>query len=130
MNIYESVTNRILAQLEQGIITWRKEWKSSGKTGLPYNHASGKPYRGINILLLASSCYSDARWMTYQQAQEKGGQVRKGEHGTKIIFWSLFDVTRKSITFRCRTGKLSKLPMGTTLLCSMNADTQPGTLRG
>ena len=98
MNVYESVTERILTQLEAGIIPWRKEWKATGKTGLPYNYASGKQYRGINILLLMSSGFNDARWMTYKQAQDAGGNVKRGEKGTKIVFWSLFNVTKKGDT--------------------------------
>ena len=91
-SIYESVTARILAQLEAGVIPWRKEWKSSSTCGLPCNHTSGKEYRGINILLLLASGFNDARWLTYKQAQAIGAQVRRGEHGTKIVFWSLFNV--------------------------------------
>lgn len=96
MNVYESVTNRIIAQLEAGVIPWRKEWKTSGTHGLPFNHVTGKQYRGINILLLMTSGFADARWMTYKQAQDVGANVRKGEHGTKIVFWSMFDVERET----------------------------------
>jgi antirestriction protein ArdC len=90
MNIYETVTERILSQLEAGIIPWRKEWKSSGFSRFPTNYQSKKPYRGINVLLLWASPYSDARYLTYKQAQAIGAQVRKGEKGTPIIFWSTF----------------------------------------
>ena len=86
-NIYETITDRIIAQLESGIIPWRKEWKSSGSTGLPRNIVSGKNYRGINLLTLMMSDFADSRWMTYKQAQAQGANVRKGEHGTPIVFW-------------------------------------------
>lgn len=91
MNIYDAVNDRILAQLEQGLIPWRKEWKVTGHSGLPFNFATKKPYRGINIWLLGCSPFSDARWLTYKQAQTIGAQVKRGEKGTPIVFWSMFD---------------------------------------
>lgn len=96
MTIYESVTERILEQLGKGVIPWRKEWKYSGPVGLPYNRLFGKPYRGINVLLLLSAGFTDARWLTYKQAQELGGNVRRGEKGTRIVFWNLFSKVEKS----------------------------------
>jgi antirestriction protein ArdC len=60
---------------------------------LPSNLATGKPYRGINILMLSieamSQGYPDSRWVTLRQANELGAKVRKGEHGTPIVFWKL-----------------------------------------
>ena len=53
----------------------------------PANLISKKPYRGINTFLLALAGYGSQYWLTYRQAQALGGNVRKGEHGTKIIFW-------------------------------------------
>lgn len=88
MSVYESVTNRIIESLEAGVIPWKREWKTSGKTsGLPYNLVSGKPYRGVNILTLFCSPYQSRGWATYKQAQELGYQVRKGEKATPIVFW-------------------------------------------
>lgn len=96
MNVYEQVTDRILAQLEQGIIPWRKEWKVTGHSNLPSNYMTAKPYRGINILLLLSSAFDDCRFLTYKQAQGIGAQVRKGEKGTPIVFWSTFDAIEEN----------------------------------
>jgi antirestriction protein ArdC len=96
MNVYEVVTDRILAQLEAGIIPWRKEWTVTGHSNLPTNYTTKKPYRGINVWLLLSAVYPDARFLTYKQAQAIGAQVRKGEKGTPIIFWSTFDGTEKA----------------------------------
>jgi antirestriction protein ArdC len=91
MNVYEQVTERIIAQLELGNIPWRKEWKISGHSHIPTNYTTKKPYRGINILLLLSTCFDDARYLTYKQAQAIGAQVRKGEKGSPIVFWSTFE---------------------------------------
>jgi antirestriction protein ArdC len=88
MNVYETITARIIAQLEDGIIPWRKEWKGTGEGRIPYNFTTGKPYRGINTLVLLCADYASQAWMTYKQAQELGANVRKGEKGTPIVFWS------------------------------------------
>jgi antirestriction protein ArdC len=96
MNIYESVTNRILGQLEAGIIPWRKEWKSTGAGALPSNFTTEKPYRGVNVWLLMGAPYGDNRWLTYKQAQSIGAQVRRGEKGTPIVFWSTFEGEREN----------------------------------
>lgn len=90
MNVYESITNRIIETLETGVIPWRKEWRNtrSVKGGpLPFNIASGKAYRGINIISLLCSGYSSNAWCTYRQAQELGYQVRKGEKASPVVFW-------------------------------------------
>jgi antirestriction protein ArdC len=91
-NVYDQVTDRIIAQLELGNIPWRKEWKVSGHSSIPSNYTTQKPYRGINILLLLSCAFDgDARFLTYKQAQGIGAQVRKGEKGIPIVFWSTFE---------------------------------------
>ena len=88
-SIYQTVTDRILSSLKAGVIPWEKPWKSPRYTGGPFprNFYTGKPYRGINVLLLWSSEYSSPFWLTFKQAQALKGSVRKGEHGTPIIFY-------------------------------------------
>ena len=81
-SVYEIVTERILLELEKGQIPWRKPWR----TLPPANLISKKTYRGINFFLLALAGYGSQYWLTYRQAQALGGNVRKGEHGTKIVF--------------------------------------------
>jgi len=81
-SVYEIVTSRILAELEKGQVPWRKPWR----TLPPANLISKKPYRGINVFLLALAGYGSQYWLTYRQAQALGGNVRRGEHGTKIVF--------------------------------------------
>jgi len=82
-SVYEIVTSRILAELEKGEIPWRKPWR----TLPPANLISKKPYRGINVFLLALAGYGSQHWLTFNQAKQLGGNVRRGEHGTKIVFW-------------------------------------------
>jgi antirestriction protein ArdC len=83
LSVYDIVTERILAELEKGEVPWRKPWR----TLPPANLVSKKPYRGINFFLLSLAGYGSQYWLTYRQAQALGGNVRKGEHGTKIVFW-------------------------------------------
>lgn len=83
---YDHITETIIKALEAGNVVWQKPWKSSR----PANAISGKAYRGINpfLLAIAGMNYSDHRWLTFKQALELGGSVKKGEHGTWITFSS------------------------------------------
>ena len=92
-NAYDDVTNRIIAALERGAAPWVKPWTvEGGLCAFPENAKSQKNYRGINVLLLwvAGNVggYRDHRWCTFKQAQALGGVVRKGEKGTRIVFWT------------------------------------------
>ncbi|MFP1758759.1 ArdC family protein [Lonsdalea quercina] len=95
-NIYQSVTDSIIAALEAGVKPWSCPWQRvPGMSGLPSNYATGTAYSGMNIMLLWSSAseqgFNDSRWMTYKQAKAEGGQVRKGEHGTTAIFYTTLE---------------------------------------
>lgn len=97
---WQEVTDRIVSALETGIPPWRKPWDSgmAAPSG-PVNGATGHRYRGINTLLLG--CHprafetGDPRWCTYQQAQEKGWQVRKGEKATTVLFFKRLEVPKE-----------------------------------
>ncbi len=88
MNVYEQVTARIIELLETGSIPWKKPWLSNDG---PMNLISKKSYRGINSFLLNCSPYSSQYWLTYRQAAERGGQVRRGEKSTSVVFWKWLD---------------------------------------
>lgn len=87
-DVYQLVTDKVLALLEEGTVPWHKPWAS---IGVPMSMSTGKPYRGINPFLLictsAAMNYSSPWWGTFEQITERGGQVRKGEHSTMIVFW-------------------------------------------
>lgn len=83
VSVYQIITNRIVEELEKGVVPWRRPWR----TLPPANLVSKKPYRGINVFLLALQGYGSQYWLTYRQAQALGGNIRRGEHGTKIVFW-------------------------------------------
>jgi len=91
-DLYAETTARIVAALEQGTAPWVRPW-STGIDTLPMNGGTRRPYRGVNVLLLeleaAAHGYPLQRWLTYRQALELGGQVRKGEHGATVVFWHL-----------------------------------------
>jgi antirestriction protein ArdC len=106
-NVYEIVTEQIIRQLEQGVAPWHKPWR----TEAPCNLVSGKPYRGINVFLLASQGYGSRYWLTFNQANKLGGHIRKGEKSSIVTFWNIGDEkivqdadgnTRKSKPFLLR----------------------------
>lgn len=82
---YEAIFNKIVQALEAGVIPWKQPWS----TVRPQNAKTGRPYNGINFFVLSMSKFSDPRWMTYNQARELGGLVRKGEKSTPIVFWTI-----------------------------------------
>lgn len=93
-DIYQTVTDRIVTALEQGTPPWIAPWRDG--TAMPSNLATGKPYRGINVLMLhmegMSHGHPDSRWLTFKQAHELGAHVKKGEHGTPIVFFKFKEV--------------------------------------
>ena len=88
-SVYQIVTDRIIASLKAGVIPWEKPWQTPRFSGGPFprNLRTGKPYRGINIMLLWSCGYSSPFWLTFNQAKQLNGSVRKGEKGAQIVFY-------------------------------------------
>ena len=91
--IYDQITERVLAALDRGVIPWRKPWRADLEA--PRNLASGRFYRGINVWLLLLAGYETPFWLTFRQALALKGNVRKGEHGSQIIFWKRIEVPHK-----------------------------------
>src|SRR5277367_1427639 len=94
----QEFASRIVAELEKGVKPWVRPWDpdKAGGPQAPFNPVTGKRYHGINVLILGTDMRAfqsgDPRWMTYQQAQEKKWQVRKGEKSTTIFFTKPYDV--------------------------------------
>ncbi len=86
-NVYEIITDRITKQLEAGTVPWQKPWIG----GSAQNLVSKKEYRGINPFLLACAGYASPYWVSYKQAQDLGGTVKKGEKGFPVVFWKWLD---------------------------------------
>ncbi len=85
MDVYEFMTGRILDLLGKGTVPWHRPWNPDA--GMPQNLITKRAYRGINVVLLTSSGFSSSYWLTFKQAIQLGGNVRRGERGTPVIFW-------------------------------------------
>jgi antirestriction protein ArdC len=91
-DVYSRVTSQIVNAIEAGVSNWRMPWHTSGKFAFsPINVTSKKPYCGINTVCLWAAAqakgYERGEWGTYQQWQQRGAQVRKGEKATLVVFW-------------------------------------------
>ena len=84
--VHAIITQKIIAELENGNIPWKRPWKTSGL--LPTNLVSRKAYRGINTLLLSLSGFESPYWLTFKQSKALGGSVRKGEKGSIVVFYT------------------------------------------
>jgi antirestriction protein ArdC len=90
-DLYAEVSTRIIAELERGAAPWIKPWSATAGANTPCNAATNRPYSGCNVVLLwlaANAGYRTPRYLTFKQALELGGNVRKGEHGTKVYLAS------------------------------------------
>ena len=91
-DIYQKVTDKIIADLEQGQLTWLKPWSAGNMEGRivkPLRH-NGMDYSGINVLMLWGAAieagFSSPYWMTFKQAKELGAHVKKGEKGNPVVY--------------------------------------------
>ena len=89
INVYQLVTDRIIAELEKGSIPWEKPW-TGVRTGA-YSRSTGKPYSLLNQMLLRKP----GEYLTFKQATEAGGSIRKGEKAQIVVFWKPFEVVEK-----------------------------------
>jgi antirestriction protein ArdC len=88
-DLYAEVSARIIAELEKGAAPWIKPWSASPGANTPCNAVSNRPYSGCNVVLLwmaQAAYYRTPRFLTFKQALELGGNVRRGERGTKVYF--------------------------------------------
>jgi antirestriction protein ArdC len=85
--IYKIVTAKVIESLKNGKAPWRRTWATNG-AGAHANLSTKKPYRGGNVFMLACSGFDSPWWLTFKQAKAMGGQVRKGESGTPLMFWN------------------------------------------
>jgi antirestriction protein ArdC len=98
VNNYERITVAIESALAGDLPPWRRPWRTlraAGAATIPQNAVTGRSYRGVNTCLLWIRQDADMRYMTYRQAAELGGHVRKGERGTQIVFWQPRKYTRR-----------------------------------
>ncbi len=106
-DLYEEVTNAVIEALEAGTIPWHQPWKAP--SDMPTSLSTGRSYRGVNAFLLtmktSAKCYCSKWWGTYKQISERGGQVRKGEKATTVVFWKFLEREDEE------TGKRKSIPM-------------------
>jgi antirestriction protein ArdC len=100
-DVYERVTSQIVNAIDQGVTSWRMPWHTSGRFAFsPINAVTHKPYRGVNVLALwavaRSKGYERGEWATYNQWQERGAQVRKGEKSASVAFWKFANESAES----------------------------------
>ncbi|MEI9405144.1 ArdC family protein [Mesorhizobium argentiipisi] len=96
-NLYDEITDKIISQLEAGRFPWVQPWGSAAAKAplsLPRNASTGRAYSGINVLILWGAVveqgYTAQNWLTFRQALALGGNVRKGEHGTTVVYADRF----------------------------------------
>ncbi|HEY4311611.1 MAG TPA: zincin-like metallopeptidase domain-containing protein [Pirellulales bacterium] len=94
-DIYQSVTDQIIAMLEKGVAPWRSPILGRSSAGHPKNLESGKEYRGVNVFLLAFTAwaqgYESSYWLTFNQAKQQGGSIKKGAKSSMVVFWKKYD---------------------------------------
>lgn len=96
-NLYDEITDKIVAELEAGRVPWVQPWGTAAvkaPLAMPRNAATGRQYSGINVLILWGAViehgYAAQTWLTFRQALALGGNVRKGEHGTTVVYADRF----------------------------------------
>jgi antirestriction protein ArdC len=94
-SLYDEVTARIIAELEEGRFPWVQPWgDSAASPGLPRNATTGRAYSGVNVLILWGAVieggYSNQGWLTFRQALAAGGCVRKSEQGVTVCYADRF----------------------------------------
>lgn len=97
MDLYKEITDRMIREMEAGVIPWRKPWMAAGRA---ISHTTGKPYSLLNQMLLGRP----GEWLTFKQVQEEGGYVRKGEKASMVVFWKWLDVKDEE------TGEVTHVP--------------------
>ena len=108
-DLYATVTDQIVAMLEKGVVPWRSPILGQSHAGHPRNLNTGKQYRGVNTFLLAFSAYArgygSSYWLTFNQAKERGGNVRKGEKSSMVVFFKQFETEDR------KTGEAKTVPV-------------------
>ena len=90
VDVYQMVTDRVLEQIEQGIIPWHKPWNAAtlSEDALAISYTSRKPYSFLNQMLLGRN----GEWLTFNQVKERGGNIKKGAHAGIVVFYKQIEV--------------------------------------
>ena len=87
-DVYELITERIIDKLGSGAVPWHKPWTDAGP---PMSLVKKRPYRGVNVFLLASTGYESPYWLTWNQLKKLDGSVKKGEKACPVVFWKWYE---------------------------------------
>jgi antirestriction protein ArdC len=94
-DLYQEVTDKLIAAIEAGTAPWQRPWQQVASAGLPMNGATSREYNGVNALLLMmlaqAEGYSDNRWFTFKQASDMGAKVKKGSKSTPVYFFKMLN---------------------------------------
>ena len=108
-DLYQSITDQVVAMLDAGVAPWRSPILGHASAGHPKNLNTGKPYRGINVFLLAFTAfakgYESSYWLTFNQVRERGGNVRKGEKSAMVVFYKQYETKDR------KTGEDVRVPV-------------------
>jgi antirestriction protein ArdC len=100
-DVYQIVTDKIIQRLELGVLPWKHYSTLRAEECAPRNLVSQRQYHGVNFFLLSMMGYRSPNWITFRQAQELGGHVRKGEHSMPIVYWNFVERTEISTKSVC-----------------------------
>ena len=96
-SLYSEITNKIIAELEAGRVPWVQPWGTAAAKAplaMPKNAATERRYSGVNVLILWGAVvergFAGQSWLTFRQALSLGANVRKGEHGTTVVYADRF----------------------------------------
>jgi len=102
--IYKMITDKVVAELEKGNCPWHKPWFGGG---MPKNLITKKNYRGINVFILSMLGYASPYFLSFKQAKDLGGKIKKGEHGIPVVYWKWLLIDEKQDN---GTTKAKKIP--------------------
>ena len=125
-DVYTLVTEKVIALLAEGTAPWRQTW-SGGE--LPRNLVSGKPYRGINLLLLSMNRFASPYWLTFNQAKQLGGHIKKGAKSELVVFWKFFDKPTETDAGDTGSADTKRRPPLLRYYCIFNAEQTEGLER-
>ncbi len=115
-SLYDEVTARIIAELDGGRIPWVQPWGKAGTAGpgLPRNAVTGRHYSGVNVLILWGALFErghpSQNWLTFKQARDAGGCVRKGEHGVTVVYADRFTPEAEKLRARENGDEAKAVP--------------------
>lgn len=95
ISLYQEVTNRIISLIEQGVVPWRKTWSTYE---LARNYVSGRPYTGINYLLMNNTSHPIPYFLTFNQVKDLGGKLRKGAKAEMVVYYMVYHKDSKDNT--------------------------------